>query len=328
MRYTGLLAVLASVAVLAQPAGATTTDFTGFAPGTVNGQGGWTVEDQWGNTSWGDDPAQYDQEVMDDGSGNMVWRASNAVTSGGLSAQPFSPVAPQVAGETGAALWNDRGPDHTSPQTPPNPGAFATTKTFYGAFDFRSATGGPQPDLDLSVSPSAKQFDGRMTYVELYDTGSGIDVYFYETGHTGDVWGASSQFLLVAPGLSYTDVHHVEICLEFVDGLADVGGLLYGNDIVQIFVDGALVHTGSSWETYYYGTPTFGLTSDDKRAVDSLTFAMRGTAVTSTLGGGYFFDNVIVDNQPCGGPPIPEPVTLAGLVLGVGSLVGYVRRRR
>jgi len=26
--------------------------------------------------------------------------------------------------------------------------------------------------------------------------------------------------------------------------------------------------------------------------------------------------------------PIPEPVTLAGLVLGVGSLVGYVRRRR
>jgi len=26
--------------------------------------------------------------------------------------------------------------------------------------------------------------------------------------------------------------------------------------------------------------------------------------------------------------PVPEPVTLAGLVLGVGSLVGYVRRRR
>jgi len=26
--------------------------------------------------------------------------------------------------------------------------------------------------------------------------------------------------------------------------------------------------------------------------------------------------------------PIPEPVTMAGLVLGIGSLVGYVRRRR
>ena len=128
-----IMLAAAGLLMLAPGLLATTTDFTGFAPGTVNGQGGWTVEDQWGNTGWGSNPAQFDQAVMDDGTGNMVWRVSNAVTNSGLSAQPFSPVAPQVAGETGAALWNDRGPDHTSPLTPPNPGAGCAARIVDGA---------------------------------------------------------------------------------------------------------------------------------------------------------------------------------------------------
>jgi hypothetical protein len=36
----------------------------------------------------------------------------------------------------------------------------------------------------------------------------------------------------------------------------------------------------------------------------------------------------VLDEDPFRGNVIPEPLTMAGLMLGVGSLVGYVRRRR
>ena len=293
------------------------TDFQGFTSGTINNQDGWTVEDQWGNTSWGDDPAQYDQEITDAGGGDTVWRVSNAVTSGGLSGQPFSPVADEVAGETGSALWNDRGPDHTNPLDPPNPNAYATTKYFYGSFDFRSVTGAAQADLAMSVSASAKQFDGRMSYVELVDDGTnGIDVYFYETGHTTDVWGDSSDYVEIASDLSYTATHSIEIYLEFVDGLQDIGGDLYGNDIVKVLVDGTLAHTGTSWETYYKGSDPYGTGGD--HAVDSLTFPLRGTFSPGNVGGGFYFENVEVSN-------VPEPASMSLLVLGGAMLL---RRRR
>ena len=328
MRCQLALCVAAAFALSSSAAAtAAVTDFEGFATGTVNGQGGWTVEDQWGKTSWGDDPAEYDQEVTDDGMGNTVWRVSNAVTSGGVSAQPFTPVTAGAAGETGAALWNDRGPDHTSPLTPPNPGQYATTKQFTGSFDFRSATGAAQPGLSVSVSPSAKQFDGRQSYVALEDDGTnGIDVFFYETGHTGDVWGGSSQWIEIASDLSYTDWHNVEIAMEFVDGLADVGGDLYGNDIVKVSVDGSLVHTGSSWETYWYGSHPYGLQPEDKHAVNALTFPLRGTAVPGTLGGGFYIDNAQVNALSAIVPEPSSTIAILGLLGMSGAL--WLRRRR
>ena len=314
------LALSALIAISGATATGTTVDFEGLVTGqTVNGQAGWTVEDQWGNTSWGANPALYDQEVVDDGSGNTVWRVSNAVTSGGLSAQPMSQTSSAVAGEVGAALWNDRGPDHTDPLTPPNPGAFATMTGFRSSFDFSSATGAPQPGLAISVSPTAKQFDGRMSYVALVDDGAnGIDVLFYETGHTGSPWGTSS--VEIASDLSYAQTHHIDLNIQFVSGLQDVAGDLFGNDIVTVKVNGVAVHTGSSWETYYASTPTpYGLTPADKHAVNSLTFAIRGTAAPGTSGDGYYIDNVTVNAVPV---PAALPVGLAML-----GAVGLRRHR-
>jgi hypothetical protein len=53
--------------------------------------------------------------------------------------------------------------------------------------------------------------------------------------------------------------------------------------------------------------------------------AQQGVTVTGTYndlqwGTGYTY--------PAPEAPIPEPVTMAGLMLGIGGLVGYVRRRR
>ena len=46
------------------------------------------------------------------------------------------------------------------------------------------------------------------------------------------------------------------------------------------------------------------------------------------LGGGMYIDNVLLSDTLPGGGAIPEPVTMLGLVLGLGGIGGYLRRRR
>jgi len=331
MMKTKALTLCVTVVVLAVGGAvqATGVNFEGLALGvSVDGQAGWTTKDQWGNDGWGNVGPAFDEAVVDDGTGNTVWRASNAVTIGGLSAQPFSQVAGAVAGETGADLWNNYGPLHTAPvNNPPIAGAPATTKNFYGAFDFWSATGGAQPGLVMTVSPAAKQVDSRMSYIKLTDDGAnGFDIGFYETGHTGDIWGSST--VEIASNLPYNQPHRIEIFLEFVDGLQTVGADQYGNDIVKVYVDGTLAHTGSSWETYYKGADPYG--TGGLHGVDSLTFNLRGTAVPSVLGNGFFVDNVEVSNASADADTgaIPEPMTMLAVGMAVAGLGGYIRKRR
>ena len=85
-----------------------------------------------------------------------------------------------------------------------------------------------------------------------------------------------------------------------------------GNDVVQYYLDGVLVYTGSTWESYYHdyeavapaGTP---------RAVDSLLFRV-GTRVhnPNNEGKGMFIDNINTDvitiPQPC--PTFVQTLTL------------------
>ena len=66
--------------------------------------------------------------------------------------------------------------------------------------------------------------------------------------------------------------------MQFIDGP--------GNDIVNVYLDGVLVHTGTTWEDYYRdfagGIPF---------PVDSIMFREAGTAVPATLGKGFLIDN-------------------------------------
>lgn len=292
-RIIGVRAILALVLALALGSGivaasshGTTTDFEGFNFGTVNGQEGWTVEDEWGfGRSEINQPA-FDEEVTDY-NGNRVWRASNAVTTSGFADHPYSPTSPQVAGETDANLYNDRGPSHTTPAVPPG-GAYAETDLFHAGFSFKSVTGDVQAGLSISIAPSAKQSNLRMSVLGLVDTGNGFDLTFFDTNSVG-----VSTSTPVATGLSYDDWHTIDLYIEFVDGLNGDGS---GNDIVHVVVNGSLVHTGTTWETYYALVPISGVSVPRIQAVDSVLFRLAGTAVPANAGAGIYFDDVIVDN--------------------------------
>ncbi len=115
-----VLILLATGTILAK-----STNFTSFSLGIVNYEGTgatiatgagytipspygslWTTAGEWG---FGKTTPVFDQAVKDDGTGNKVWRMSNAVTSTSFSFQPNSLNSPLPAGKTSASLWNDRG---------------------------------------------------------------------------------------------------------------------------------------------------------------------------------------------------------------------------
>lgn len=309
LRNSTLTIATVSALALAGTAHAGFDDFESFTLNqSINGQGQWTVEDSFGNSA-----ELFDEAIIDDGTGNKVWQFSNEIRSTSYSNQPFSSKPALVAGETGAQLYNDYGVDHTMPNNPPLPSAVAGSNFFYGAWDFKSATGAAQPDLSLTVSPGGTQSTLRMSYLNMVDSGAGFDLVFYDT--IGSTFNGPTT---VASGLSYTDWHKVEMFIEFVDGIGPgAAGSEAGNDIVKILVDGNLVHTGTTWESYYYNNADGG-PAVLPRAVDSLLFRQAGTANVANAGAGFYIDNVETSN-------VPEPASLA--LLGLGGLTLLKRKR-
>lgn len=252
----------------------------------------WTVSDEWG---FAKTPPAFDQSVTTVGS-NKVWRISNAVTSSGYSNQPNSPSCALPAGETTAALYNDRGLNHTTPLSPPNARAIAASQYFHGGFKFRSATGAAQTDLFMSINAAPRQSNVRMSYVGIRDVGTGFNLEFYET-LAGGAFPASPT--IIASNLCYTAWYQLDFYIEFVDGLS--GG--NGNDIMKIYLNGMLIHTGTTWETYY-ASPAWTATPYPI-AVDALMFRLSGTAVPGNSGNGFYIDNVSSDNAAV---PASSPV--------------------
>ena len=134
--------------------------------------------------------------------------------------------------------------------------------------------GAEQPGL--SVVASADPGDpSRMTWLQMQDTPTGLQLNFEDYSH------AIGNFVTtaIATGLDRTVPHTVLLTIHFVDGP--------GNDVVNVYLDGALVHTGTTWEDYYRDWTVGVLPSP----VDSMMFRVAGTAVPADSGNGFLIDN-------------------------------------
>lgn len=247
--------------------GADPTTFDPFTLGNVNGQFGWMST------------GAFDQEIVDNTYGYPTFgckslRLSNAVTSGSFGDQTFSYSVPNEAGETTAENGGMSGG--------------VRKNRFVAEFDIASTKPNAyQPDLRITVSPD--RGDGaRMSFLRFEDTTGGIDVTFYDVQSTGDP--ANFVSTVIATDLSRSVPHRIKFVMDFVEGPASAAA---ANDVVKIYIDGTLVHTGTSWENYFRfdneSNPSLVNTS---RTVDSLLFRISGTAAPANDEEGFLIDNM------------------------------------
>ncbi len=264
-----LMASLVNAALVVPPAGAAPgVPPVTYATGDIDGQNGWA------GTAGGNINDSIDQEVVANSGApasfeDQSWRISNAFTTGSFGDQTFTPSVTDEAGETAAA----------------NDGLSGGTRQdrFEAEWDFSSASpGGEQTGLSIVASPD--RGDGaRMSWVRMTDAPGGLEVGFYDYQRAIDPEcdgpGDPFVFTSVATGLDRSTAHNIRVVMDFVDGIA--------NDVVEVYVDDALVHTGTSWEDYFRDCE-----SNPTRTVDSLLFRSSGTAAPGTAGSGFLIDNV------------------------------------
>ncbi len=230
-----------------------------YALGNINGQDGWTKT------------GGYDVAVTSSygvpGFGSQSLRFSNAVTSGSFGDQTFSKHLVDEAGESDAQSTS-----------------FGGTRQphFEAEFEIRPMTLVEQPGLFLSVSPDSG--DGaRMSYLSFADTPDGIDVTFYDV--TSVIDPATFSPTLIADNLSRAVTHKFKFVIDFVDGPS--------NDVVKIYHNDVLVHTGTTWENYYrFDNESNPNLVNQSRVVRALLFRAGGAAAPATAGMGYLIDNV------------------------------------
>jgi hypothetical protein len=278
----------------------------GYSPGSIQGQNGWGGQNPPGIPI---NPG-IDQAVVANGPsapssfGGQSWRISNAYTSGSFGDMPFSPSLANEAGESMAKNGNG-------------------VLTFSGgirqnhfevqwAFTSADPTGGGTDCSDTSatcsyLSMAPDRGDGaRMSYIRLEDDISGLRVFFddyqdqppygaYGNPATAAMGcGPEDNFVetMVASSLDRSKAHIVKLMMDFIDGPR--------NDVVKVYVDGTLRHTGTSWEDYFRwcmesGGGTGTTASDQSRTVDSMIFTVRGgQGETHPLnrGKGFLIDNL------------------------------------
>jgi hypothetical protein len=278
----GLVGAPLSLSAPALATGTPVTDFEAFSPGDLNGQDGWSS----GHGS--SFCPVYDVAVVPNtygypSLGNQSLRISNAIACGSYNDQTFSKSLPNEAGETSADTSTYSG---------------GTRQPFFEAqWDFASTVpGAEQPGL--SVVASADRGDpARMSWLQMTDTPTGLQLNFEDYQHS------LSDFVLtpIATGLDRTVPHTVKLTIHFVEGPA--------NDVVQIYLDDALIHTGTTWEDYYrdWAGPV-------PHPVDSVMFRVAGTPAPATSGKGFLIDNF---SSYSGAAPTAD---LAALSLANGTL--------
>lgn len=280
-------------------------NFESYALGNINGQDGWmktggydvqVVTNTYGFTSFG----------------TKVLRMSDAVTSGSFGDQTFAKPLADAAGESAATA-----------------GSFSVgtrQRHFEAQFDIASAVPtAQQPGMHVSVSPD--RGDGsRMSYLRFEDNAGGIDVFFDDVQQPGPCTpsGCANFVETKIATLNRAVPHTIKFVMDFLEGP--------GNDVVKIFIDGALVITGTSWEDYYRYDPEASA-EQSPRIVKTLIFRESGTATPANSGKGFLFDNISLNSSlPAQGlviSPNTRTVAVGGTttvqiaLYGVTNLYGY-----
>jgi len=275
-KITVILTVVAFLmGVTAARAATYSTGFENFTPGDVDGQDGWTSGfiGQGGATT-----ALFDVKIVLNtygyaSFGTQSLRISNATTSSAFGDQTFSASLADEAGETDAATSTYSGG--------------VRQPYFEAQWDFASAVPGAyQPGL--SVVASADPGNGsRMTWLQMEDTPTGLQLNFNDY----EIAVANFVQTTIASNIDRTVPHTVKMTIQFVDGPS--------NDIVKIYLDGALIHTGTTWEDYSRSV------GSEPSPVDSIMFRVAGTAAPATAGKGFLIDNFSEYSGPV--PATPPP---------------------
>lgn len=245
-----------------------------YSTGTVHLQDGWSSSGAAGSGC-----AVYDHAVVSNTYGYVSFggqslRISNAVTSGCFSDQTFSKSLTDEAGESTLSDAYNGGYSGGTRQP-----------YFEAQWDFASTVPGSE-QAGLSVVASPDRGDGaRMSWIQMADTPTGLEVNFYDYQISANPPTGDFVFTNVASGLDRTVPHTIKVTMQFVDGPE--------NDIVEVYVDGNLMHTGTSWEDYFRQNQPPGT-----RTVDSILFRTGGTAAPATAGYGFLIDNLSLYSGP------------------------------
>lgn len=255
-----------------------------YSVGNINAQNGWSKTGSFDvAVSSAAIPASF---------GTQSLRVSDAITSESFGDQTFSP---SLANEAGESMAQNNGFSGGTRQT-----------HFETQFDIASAVpGAQQPGLHMTVS--ADRGDGaRMSYLRFEDQADGIHVF------SDDYIDAAPQGSLAAPAqgcdvndgwtdddiatLDRSQTHTIKLTIDFADGPA--------NDVLKVYVDGVLKHTGTTWEDYYRWCTESGggvignASADVSRTVDSLLFREAGSATPANSGNGFLVDNMTLSSGP------------------------------
>jgi hypothetical protein len=245
------------------------TDFENFNFGTVDGQFDWTSTGAAGHGC-----AVYDHAIVANTYGYLAFgtkslRMSNAVTSGCFGDQTLSGRTANPAGETGAA-----------------DGGFGLGGTLQNHFEAQWSFASTDPHVlqpGLSVVASPDRGDGsRMSWVQMTDELGGLAINFFDVQGTSNPANFVESF--VASGLDRTVPHTVRLTMDFFDGPS--------NDVVKLYVDGVLMHTGTSWENYYRYDSEQGPAGNLVPIVNRILFRTGGAPAPATAGKGFVIDNL------------------------------------
>lgn len=275
----GLLAVLVlAPAARADSIGPIDFEPPAYAPGSPDGQQGWSKT------------GPYDHEVatvadfadaVGYGFGDQALRISNELTSGSFGDQTISPQLATPAGESVAA------------------------RHYEASFEIGATEGSELENLAISISPD----DGngsRMSYLAFSDEADGIHVTFFDVDNAGPLPTTSTFVPTELPVLDRSEAHSVRFAIDFAPGA--------GNDVVRIFIDGELVHTGTSWEDYYRFDSEQTGNGNVVPSTSGLIFLTRGTANPAAAGNGYLIDDVAFASST----PVAETVTVNDDLAGPG----------